>query len=278
MKFSIITINYNNKEGLERTIQSILGQTFQDYQFIIIDGGSTDGSVDIIKQNTNHIDYWVSESDGGRYPAMNKGIKLATGEYLNFMNSGDCFYAPDVLEKVSKYGYTTDFIVGKDYHYNEKSQQGHASIQPPRTTMIHFFMATLDHQSTFIKRELFKDSPYDESHRLVSDWIFFTEKIVKEGKRVQFIPDIICRREEGGLSEQQWQKNRKEINDYLHKFLPDGVYQDYATLGKLDKTSIYRLFEICDNPKTNRILTFVIKLLWHLFNNSCHHSILKNTK
>ena len=69
MKYSIITINYNNKEGLEKTIQSVLGQTSHDYQFIIIDGGSTDGSIDIIKQNADYIDYWISESDRGRYPA-----------------------------------------------------------------------------------------------------------------------------------------------------------------------------------------------------------------
>ena len=195
---------------------------------------------------------------------MNKGIAKARGEYLNFMNSGDCFYAPDVLEKVSNYNYETDFIVGRDYHYNEKIQKGHASIQPPRTTMIQFFMSTLDHQSTFIKRELFDNSPYDENYRLVSDWIFFTEKIVKENKRVQFIPDIICRREEGGLSEQQREKNRKEINEYLHQLLPDGVYQDYATIAKLDKTTAYRLLDICEDNKKRRILTICIKVIFKL--------------
>lgn len=127
--------------------------------------------------------------------------------------------------------------------------------------MIHFFVATLDHQSSFIKRELFNNSLYDESHKLVSDWIFFIEKIVKEGKQVQFIPDIICRREEGGLSEQQREKNRKEINGYHHHFLPYGVYKDYATLTKLDKTSLYRLFEICDNSPKRRYLVWCIKFI-----------------
>ena len=177
------------------------------------------------------------------------------------MNSGDCFYDKDVLQKVATYGYNDDFIVGKDYHYNIETGQGHVSIQPPRTTMIHFFVATLDHQSSFIKRELFENSLYDENHRLVSDWIFFTEKIVKEQKRVQFIPDVICSREEGGLSEQLRENNRKEIKDYLHQLLPYGVFEDYSTITKLDKTSVYRLFEICDNSKKRRILTFCIKLI-----------------
>ena len=140
MKFSIITVNFNNKEGLHNTIKSVINQTFRDFEYIVIDGGSTDGSIDILKKYDKYINYWISEKDSGIYNAMNKGISKANGEYLNFMNSGDCFYALDVLEKVSKYGYTSDFIVGKDYHYNEKSRHGHASIQPTRTTMILFFM------------------------------------------------------------------------------------------------------------------------------------------
>ncbi len=130
--------------------------------------------------------------------------------------------------------------------------------------MIHFFVATLDHQSSFIKRELFRDSLYDESHRLVSDWIFFTEKIVKEQKRVQFIPIIVCRREEGGLSQQQSEHNRQEINSWLHNYLPSGVYEDYATLAKLDRISLYRLFEICENNKKKKLLIICIKVIYKL--------------
>lgn len=265
MKFSIITINYNNKDGLQRTIESVIHQSLKDFEFIVIDGGSTDGSVDVLKAYDKQITFWLSEPDHGIYHAMNKGILHSRGDYLNFMNSGDCFFDKDVLQKVATYGYYDDFIVGKDYHYNTKTGQGHVSIQPPRTTMIHFFVATLDHQSSFIKRELFENSLYDESHRLVSDWIFFTEKIVKEQKHVQFIPDIICRREEGGLSEQQSDRNRQEINTYLHQLLPYGVYEDYCTIAKLDKTSIYRLFAICDNPKMRKTLILLIKVIYKIY-------------
>lgn len=264
MKFSIITVNYNNKEGLQKTIKSVLQQSFHDFEYIIIDGGSTDGSEDVLREYDEYITYWVSEKDNGIYHAMNKGIAKSTGTYLNFMNSGDCFYDDNVLAKVDSYNPDADFIIGKDYHYNEERQKGHASIQPPRTTMIHFFVATLDHQSSFIKRELFENSLYDEGHRLVSDWIFFTEKIVKEGKRVQFIPDIICQREEGGLSEHQRERNRKEIGDYLHQFLPYGVYDDYATLSKIDKTNLYRLFSICEDDRKRKVLTTCIRLIHRL--------------
>lgn len=192
---------------------------------------------------------------------MNKGICKAQGEYLNFMNSGDCFYDNDILEKVTSYQSQADFIVGKDYHFNPVSGLRHASIHPSRSTMVHFFKATLDHQSTFIRWELFNDSLYDESLRLVSDQIFFVEKIVRDGKQAQFIPNIICRREEGGLSEQQVERNRKEINEYPHHSLPQGVYEDYATLSKLDKTSLYRLFDICDNNKKRKWLVWCIKFI-----------------
>ena len=120
MKFSIITVNYNNKEGLRNTIESVIHQTYRDFEYIVIDGGSTDGSVDILKKYDQQINYWVSEKDSGIYNAMNKGISKAHGEYLNFMNSGDCFYALDNLERVAKYQYETDFIVGRDYHYSEE--------------------------------------------------------------------------------------------------------------------------------------------------------------
>ena len=265
MKYSIITVNYNNKEGLRKTIESVINQTFRDFEYIVIDGGSSDGSAELLREYSDKITYWVSEPDKGIYNGMNKGIAKATGDYLNFMNSGDCFFANDVLQRVADYNYDADFIVGRDYHYSERRQQGHASIQPPRTTMMHFFMATLDHQSSFIRRELFNGSPYDESHRLVSDWIFYVEKIVGEGRQVQFIPDIICRREEGGLSEQQRERNRSEINAYLHQLLAPGIYADYATLSQLDKTSLYRLFSILDDSKKRRWLVRFIKLINKIF-------------
>ncbi len=265
MTFSIITVNYNNKEGLKQTIESVILQSFRDFEFIVIDGGSTDGSIDVLKEYNSQINYWVSEPDRGIYHAMNKGILQAKGDYLNFMNSGDCFYDKDVLLKVAAYGYNEDFIIGKDFHFNIKTGQSHVSIQPPRTTMIHFFIATLDHQSSFIKRELFNNSPYNEQYHLVSDWIFFTEKIVKEQKNVHFIPDIICKREEGGLSERQKDKNRNEINTYLRSTLPHGVYEDYQTLSKLDKVSLYRLFEICSDARKRRILIICIKIISRIF-------------
>ena len=97
MKFTVITINYNNVEGLRQTILSVVGQTCDDFEYVIIDGGSTDGSVGVIKEYEDKITHWVSEKDGGIYNAMNKGVKVAHGEYLIFMNSGDIFFDNKVL-------------------------------------------------------------------------------------------------------------------------------------------------------------------------------------
>jgi glycosyltransferase involved in cell wall biosynthesis len=102
IKLSIITINYNNRDGLEKTIRSVIDQRFTDFEFIVIDGGSTDGSVDNIRKYENKINYWCSEKDAGIYNAQNKGIKKAKGEYCLFLNSGDFLYNEDVLNKIKK--------------------------------------------------------------------------------------------------------------------------------------------------------------------------------
>ena len=100
MKCSIVTINRNNASGLEKTMQSVASQTFKDFEYIIIDGASTDASVDVIKAREADFAHikWMSEPDSGIYNAMNKGIRMATGDYVQFLNSGDCLAAPDVME------------------------------------------------------------------------------------------------------------------------------------------------------------------------------------
>ena len=112
MTLSIITINYNNAAGLEKTIKSVISQTCKRYEFIIIDGGSKDGSKDIIEKYQDQITYWVSEPDNGIYNAMNKGVKVAKGEYCIFMNSGDIFVDNDVIRDVFNIGFSADIITG----------------------------------------------------------------------------------------------------------------------------------------------------------------------
>jgi glycosyltransferase involved in cell wall biosynthesis len=161
MKYSIITVNFNNKEGLRKTIESVIHQTFRDFEFIIIDGGSTDGSVDVLKEYDSQINYWVSEPDGGIYNAMNKGVAHAHGDYCIFMNSGDCFYNQTVLEQVNAVNPIENIVVGKVAIDNQDN-----IISPPPQgvlTMYHLYSGSVPHQGSFIKTELLRKYPYDES-------------------------------------------------------------------------------------------------------------------
>ena len=133
MKLSIITINYNNKAGLQKTIDSVICQTWKDYEWIIIDGGSTDGSKELIEQYQQYFAYWCSEPDKGVYNAMNKGITKAKGEYLNFMNSGDCFVCDSTLMDVFFKEISADIVAGpvllstgqRLYQYQENIVEKH---------------------------------------------------------------------------------------------------------------------------------------------------------
>lgn len=267
MKYSIITINYNNKEGLRKTIESVIHQTNNDYEFIIIDGASTDGSQDIIREYSHYINHWISEPDHGVYEAMNKGIRKATGEYINFMNSGDCFYQNDVLEAITNKNITTDIIVGRDYHFKESTKKSFATILPPRLSMISFIHSTLPHQSTFFKRSLFKDTLYDESLKNVSDVKFYIQKICVENCSVQYVDLIICRREPDGISKLYNERRLQEHKLIIKEVLPIGAIQDYETLHLLDKSTMYKLMCLLENKKCRKWLTYCIKIINRIYYN-----------
>ena len=264
MKYSIITVNYNNKDGLRKTIESVIHQTFRDFEFIVIDGGSTDGSAEVLKEYDAQIDYWVSEPDKGVYYAMNKGTRQAHGDYLNFMNSGDCFYDEKVLEHLSAKGLSADIIVGRDYHFNETTQQGFATLLPTRISMLTFIHHTLPHQSTFFKRKLFENSPYDESLKLVADVKFYIQKICVEQCSVQLVDDIICRREPDGISITQNEQRLLEHKQVIAEILPPGAIQDYETLYMLDKSTMYKLMRLIEHSLCRKWLTYAIKFIYRI--------------
>ena len=162
MKLSIITVNFNDAEGLERTIRSVISQTFHDYEFIIIDGGSSDNSKSIIEQHENQINYWVSEPDNGIFNAMNKGIIASKGDYLIFMNSGDYFYNEKVLEDSQNY-LGADFVIGQ---VKRKDTNTIMDYELSDISMMTFYSGAIPHQATFHKRSLFQDSLYDEKLKI----------------------------------------------------------------------------------------------------------------
>ncbi len=199
MKLSIITINYNHLDGLKRTYESVVGQTWQDFEWIVIDGGSTDGSREFIEEHKDWFSYWCSEPDKGVYHAMNKGIAKALGEYLNFMNSGDMFFDSGSLATVFLKERSADVLYGAML-----LADGTLDHEPMMKTRLHwfdFYNNTLPHQASFIRRELFaRVGSYDESFRISADWYFFAKAFVRYGASVEFIPSVLARFEGGGCS------------------------------------------------------------------------------
>ncbi len=177
-KLTIITINYNNLEGLKRTVESVLNQTWQEFEYIVIDGGSNDGSAEYIESQSEHIDYWVSEPDKGIYNAMNKGIAKARGEYLLFLNSGDHLYSAKVLEE--NYGKIADFDL---IYFNIQNIGVNFSKIISYPAILRFsdlYFDILSHQATFFRKDLFgRVGLYDENLKIVSDWKFMIVALFK---------------------------------------------------------------------------------------------------
>lgn len=225
MKLSIITVNYNDATGLERTIKSVISQTFRDFEYIIIDGGSTDGSIDIIKQYEKHIDYWVSEPDGGIYPGMNKGLIKSKGEYLNFMNGGDCFHSSNVLEQIFSIKTDADIITGSH------AENGAENIgKDGKVTMFDLYRCAIDHQASFIRREIALKHPYDEKYRIVSDWKFFIEALIMDNCSFYFTDTIVVDVDMKGISNTNMQLNYQEREAVLQELFPQRILQDYQLL------------------------------------------------
>lgn len=175
---NVITINLNNKDGLKKTIESVVNQTYFDkINYIIIDGGSTDGSVDVIKEYHDKLYYWVSEKDNGIFNAMNKGIDAAPNEgYCLFLNSGDYLSDNTIIEKVYD-ELDKDIVYGNEFMVKKNNSMFTSSY--PDTLDEGFFKRTaLPHQSTFIKTEFMKEHKYSEEYEILGDWKFLREMIM----------------------------------------------------------------------------------------------------
>jgi glycosyltransferase involved in cell wall biosynthesis len=221
-KLSIITINYNNVSGLKATIQSVINQKFKDFEYIIIDGGSRDGSVDVIKQFSKKITYWVSETDNGIYNAMNKGIVKSRGDYLLFINSGDWLCNSDVIKKVFDSNPTSDLIFGNmiKLYKNGDSIRITGTLES-EITILSFFHETICHPSSFFKRSLFsKFGFYDENLKIVSDWKFYLIAFGLNDSTIKYENIDISFYNTEGLSSIQVEQAQNERKVVLRELLP----------------------------------------------------------
>ena len=199
-KVSVITINYNNKVGLEKTIQSVINQTWLGFEYIIIDGASTDGSKELIERYSDKINYWVSEPDTGVYNAMNKAIKVANGDFVIFMNSGDTFYENSILEKVNPL-LTDQYDIYYGDNYKVKPSSKRKKNYPEKLSFAFFYSSCINHQSTLIRRKMFYDYfLYNEEYRIVSDWEFFIYTICVENRPYKYLQMTISNYDFTGIS------------------------------------------------------------------------------
>lgn len=232
MKITIITVSYNANKSIERTIVSVINQKYKDYEYIIIDGNSQDNTVDIIKHYSHKITHWISEPDKGIYNAMNKAVKIATGDYCIFMNAGDIFINPFVLEQVSSHlNDNKDILVG-----NEISTKNNKIVDyrkaPKAITFNYLFTSSLCHQASFIKRSLLMKYPYDEQLRMVSDWKFWIQTLIFGNATYQAVDIDICIFNREGITFTQGQKGEKERLEVLSSLIPDKILRDYIIFNK----------------------------------------------
>lgn len=236
MVLTIITINRNNAAGLEKTMQSVLSQTCIDFEYVVVDGASTDDSVAVIRRLAPAFGdrlKWISEPDKGIYNAMNKGIGMATGEYVQFLNSGDSLVTSVV---VAKMGAALEEKNSPSILYGNmlKAFPNGQVVQDKgfigeEITFLGLYMGTLNHSSAFIRRFLFDTyGLYDESLKIVSDWKWFLQTIVFGNEKPVYADIDVALFDMAGISETNRELARKERQDVLSSLVPGAILSDYA--------------------------------------------------
>ena len=257
MKISIITVNLNNRDGLQKTIDSVVSQTFKDFEWIVIDGGSTDGSKELIEQYADHITYWVSEPDKGIYNAMNKGIKVSKGEYLFFLNSGDWLWEPNTLLSVAEAMKSLPencFLYGSCFDRDLKNNN------PPEKLDLAFFLnSTLCHQVVFHPRSAFPEEGYDESYRIVSDWKLLFESIVLRQFPYKKMDSVLCGIQPGCSYDSS--KTPIERERAINEFFPPMVVEALKAWNETEQDNMTPYYKtISGNPKLMRLTRRMVHL------------------
>jgi glycosyltransferase involved in cell wall biosynthesis len=261
-KISVITVNYNDKKGLSKTIESVLNQTLKNFEFIVIDGGSTDGSKALIEKNAAKISYWVSEKDSGVFNAMNKGIRVATGDFVIFMNGGDCFYNDTVLEEISaELSAEFDIYYGNNYKVSPNSKR--LKDYPEKLSFSFFYTSSINHQSTFIRKSLFeKYFYYNENYRIASDWEFFIYCICHQNVPNKYLKTTIAIYDFTGISSNPKFSNiyNEEKKVTFQKYFPAFV-DDYKEVSELNSKRFIQFQYIKKHKFAWKFLKAIISLI-----------------
>jgi glycosyltransferase involved in cell wall biosynthesis len=228
MKLSIITVNLNNRDGLQKTIDSVVSQTFHDFEWIVIDGGSTDGSKELIEQYSDRIAYWVSEPDSGIYNAMNKGIKIAQGEYFQFLNSGDWYCSSNSLESAFSLNPKAD-IAYADCNILEQGKIVGTCCYPEIVSLKEILDEHICHNSTFFRKELFDNNLYCEKMLLASDLKFLLQRLL-ENKSFEHVQTTLVNYDLGGISCTHPDLLEEEKKNIINEVIPLSIQKDLQTM------------------------------------------------
>lgn len=243
-KLSIITVCYNNLEGLLRTCNSVVEQTVRSqFEWIVIDGASTDGTPKWLTEHDAEIDRWISEPDTGIYNAMNKGVRIASGDYMLFLNSGDELNGADIVAKCLPYfDGSTDFIYGDEIHFNPKANESIRPWLPSHSFRpSDFIYHTLLHQATFIKRN--SKSFYREDVGYLADWVFFMESVIQHDATMKRIPLTVSVFWLDGVSTikaDSWGDDRKKI---FCQLFSESLYEDLKQLYEIRRLPFFSVIE-----------------------------------
>lgn len=234
MKLSLITINRNNAAGLEKTLQSVATQTIKEFEYIIIDGASTDGSVEVIKKYESQFAHlkWVSEPDKGIYNAMNKGIRMASGDYIQILNSADALASDVVTEKMlealGEKGRPSILYGNMIKCFPDGRKMVDKCFAGQEITMLGMYTGTLNHDPAYIRRDLFgKYGFYDESLKIVSDWKWYLQAIILGGEKPQYVDLDVTLFDMTGISETNKELDKAERQQVLARLFPEAVLADY---------------------------------------------------
>lgn len=230
MKLSIVTITYNNLEGFKKTAASVLSQNYCDYEWIVIDGGSTDGTREYVASLERQPDYWCSEKDNGVYNAQNKGIAHARGEFVCCMNAGDTFHESVTLENVFKENIVADVIYG-DW-VNVMNGKHILLNAPKKITSFFFYHGNICHQAMFVRTGLMQKYPFDENFKVYADWKAW-RNLIKREYRFEYVPVVVCDFEaDNGLSAQIGNALKKEYR-MLEEDTPADVLKDIVAIQRV---------------------------------------------
>lgn len=273
MKLSIITVNFNNAEGLNRTLRSIKNQTCLELEHIIIDGGSSDDSIGIIEAYDAQFDKdcwdyplvsWVSEKDEGVYDAMNKGVRKATGDYLYFLNSGDMLASPTVVKEMISLLDGADCVIGRVVLTRNGRVEGQTALMSEKDmSLYHMYLHGINHQSVLIKRDILLSTPYDITVKISADWKFFVQAIVLGGASTRFVDLSFANYDLSGISSDT-QAIIRERESLLGTLLPERIARDYLTIAP-HYYEIIRVGWLLRHPfwyKIYRTLTSFGRIIW----------------